>query len=359
MKNKTIVVLTMVLYAVITMPIYAQNFPEKFSLTEEGSFSMILLPDTQNYAKFDINQPLFTLMTKWIAGNIDHLNIKAVISTGDQVEHNDFFLKERENGNQTSKQQWEAISESYKELDNKVPYVLSVGNHDYGYKSAENRNTNFDKYFNVERNPLIKQHLVDVYTNIDGKPTLENAAYEFDLPNWDPILIVSLEFAPRSEVLDWAKKLVENKAYDNHKVFLLTHSYLKWDGSIIESENYKLEPANYGKAIFDRLIKPSKNIRFLMCGHYCLVDDFEHNVGQRTDKNAAGKEVFQMLFNAQTAGGGWHGNGGDGWLRLLEFLPDGKTIKVKTYSPLFGISPTTQKFAWRTEPFDQFDIILD
>ena len=66
-----------------------------------------------------------------------------------------------------------------------------------------------------------------------------------------------------------------------------------------------------------------------------------------------------MMFNAQTAGGGWHGNGGDGWLRIMEFMPDGKTIKVRTYSPFFGISPTTRQFAWRTDPWDEFNIVFD
>ncbi len=50
---------------------------------------------------------------------------------------------------------------------------------------------------------------------------------------------------------------------------------------------------------------------------------------------------------------------GDGWLRIMEFMPDGKTIKIKTFSPFFAISPTTEKYAWRTEEFDQFDIVLD
>lgn len=145
----------------------------------------------------------------------------------------------------------------------------------------------------------------------------------------------------------------------DHKVFVLTHSYLKWDGTVIESENYKVSPANYGKAIWEKLLYPSSNIRMLICGHYCLVDDFCHNVGRRTDKNLSGKSVTQMMFNAQTAGGGWHGNGGDGWLRILEFMPDGQTIKVKTYSPLFGISPTTEQFAWRTEDCDEFDIVIE
>ena len=59
----------------------------------------------------------------------------------------------------------------------------------------------------------------------------------------------------------------------------------------------------------------------------------------RTDKNSTGKNVAQMMFNAQTADGQWHGNGGDCWLRIMEFMPDGKTIKIKTFSPLFALLP--------------------
>jgi hypothetical protein len=46
-----------------------------------------------------------------------------------------------------------------------------------------------------------------------------------------------------------------------------------------------------------------------------------------------------MVFNAQALGGGWYGNGSEGWLRILEFLPDGKTVKVKTFSPFLLSHP--------------------
>ncbi|MDB4668291.1 hypothetical protein OAF06_05905 [Akkermansiaceae bacterium] len=58
-----------------------------------------------------------------------------------------------------------------------------------------------------------------------------------------------------------------------------------------------------------------------------------------------------MLFNAQGLGGGSkkEGNGGDGWLRLLTFEPDGKTMTVRTFSPLFlkqGKDPWFRDPAW-------------
>ena len=62
------------------IPVYAE-------LQEQGSFSMIMVPDPQSYTKFAANQPLFDLQTAWIAQNIELLNIKAALFTGDMVEH--------------------------------------------------------------------------------------------------------------------------------------------------------------------------------------------------------------------------------------------------------------------------------
>ena len=344
-----------VLFVLSLLNVQAQIKP---ALTDSSSFSMILLPDPQSYSKFDTNQPIFELMTAWTAHNEENLKIKAVLCTGDLVEQNEYLVPDNINGNQTSTQQWEAVSRAFDRLDGKLPYFICGGNHDYGYTRSENRLCQIPKYFPIERNSKWRNCLVSVCNNAYGLPTYENAAFELEEEHWGKILVIQTEFAPRDEVLNWAKELVDSKRFANHKVILLTHSYLRWDGSIIDSEPYKVSPANYGQAIWDKLIYPSKNIRLLICGHYCTTDGDRHNVGQRVDKNCAGKDVFQMMFNAQTNGGGWHGNGGDGWLRIMEFMPDGKTIKIKTYSPFFGISPTTEKYAWRTEDYDQFDIVL-
>ena len=41
-----------------------------------------------------------------------------------------------------------------------------------------------------------------------------------------------------------------------------------------------------------------------------------------------GRKVHQMLVNFQMKP-----RGGDGWLRLLEFRPDEKTVQIYDYSP--------------------------
>lgn len=68
------------------VPISAQDRADQQHLSNENSFSMILLGDPQGYTKYDINQPLFDLCTAWIADNIENLKIKAVLCTGDIVE---------------------------------------------------------------------------------------------------------------------------------------------------------------------------------------------------------------------------------------------------------------------------------
>ncbi|GHT79341.1 serine/threonine protein phosphatase [Bacteroidia bacterium] len=355
---KKSIVAVFLLLTVGTLSAQQTKFSEP-KLSDPASWTMVLLPDPQMYISFDYNQPLFELMTAWIARNIEPLHIGMVLCTGDLVNQNEYLNPAGIYGNLPSKSQWEFISKAFNRLDGKVPYILAAGNHDYGYESAENRKTNFDRYFPVDKNPLNQKSLKDVGLNADEMPTLTNASFEFVSPQGKKYLVVVLEFAPRDETLAWAKKTIEEKKYENHTVILLTHSYMDPLGEHIEKEGYLLAGPNWGADVWKKLVQPSKNIQMVFAGHIAMADDEKGHVSFRTDTNAGGKKVQQMVFNAQALGGGWSGNGGDGWLRILEFLPDGKTVKVKTFSPLFAASPTTQQFAWRTKPYDEFTFTLE
>ncbi len=360
MKRLKYAVLMLGLCAV-SVSVFAQARADRQTLSDPKSFSMILLGDPQTYHKYDLNQPIFELCTAWIADNVQQLNIKAVLCTGDLVEANENTKIRRHMENQTSAQQWAAASNAFRRIDNKVPYIISPGNHDYGLVSAEDGRTCFPDYFPKTRNGAWAKCLVANFLNRQGRDSLENAAFEFTTPTWGKLLVICSEFAPRDEVLTWAKELAVRARFKDHTVIFITHSFLNDDlaATRIAQEKYKITPRNWGEDIWKKLIVPSPNIRLVLCGHTGEPDNFRRSVGYRTDKNAAGKTVHQMMFNVQSQGGGWEGNGGDGWLRILEFLPDGKTISVRTYSPLFGISPTTKKFAHRNEPFDRFSFVID
>lgn len=342
------------------------------TLQDEASFSMILIPDPQSYTKFAANQPLFDLQTAWVAQNIDRLNIKAALFTGDMVEQNgkqiSAPLPNEYNGDQTGRQQWEAVSRALSRLDNRLPYVVAQGNHDIGEITATDRHTIMPNYVYPERNILFEKTLVSTCQNWQGVHTMENSAYEFHDKVWGDLLVITMEFAPRDEAIAWAKALTESDKYKNHKVIILVHSWLNTNGERITQEGYTLRPCNWADDVWKKLVYPSKNIVMVLSGHSGAAPKIEGDVkstnfkptsSYRVDKAADGRNIPQMMFNSQQGDGDWNGNGGDGWLRILEFKPDGKTIGVRTFSPLFAISRLTQHLAWRTADYDQFEIVIE
>ena len=341
------------------------------TLQSEGSFSMIMVPDPQSYTKFAANQPLFDLQTAWIAQNIKRLNIKAALFTGDMVEQNGKItskpLPNPHNGDQTGRQQWEAVSRALSRLDNRLPYVVAQGNHDIGHITATDRHTIAPEYIYPERNIKFEDCLVSTCANFDGVHTMENSAYEFRTETWGNLLVITFEFAPRDEVLAWAKQLIESNEYKNHKVIIITHSWLDTAGNRIANEGYTVRPWNVPENIWKKLVYESKNISLILCGHTGDAPKIAENVANtnykptssiRIDKAADGRDIPQMMFNSQQGDGDWNGNGGDCWLRILEFKPDGKTISVRTFSPMFALSQLTQHLAWRTNSYDQYEIVI-
>jgi hypothetical protein len=362
---------SLLLFLLVANISFSQGKYQKPALEQKGSWSLIMVPDLQNYVKWGKNQPLVDLMMAWIVDNIDTLNIKMVMGVGDLVENNEKITNDYD-GDQTTQSQWETVSRAFAKLDGKVPYIAATGNHDYSTDREGNRTSRYSEFFTTDRNYLNQKILVQNTRNEQGKPTLENSAYEIKGLNGKDYLFITVEYGPRDTVMTWAKKVAAMEQYKNHRVILSTHNYLSekdvhtsgevswlyWepyniDNMIQKSPRIILPKANNGKQIWEKLVQPSSNIEMVLCGHIS-------GEGYRKDKNAAGKSVHQILFDAQSMGGGHRdGNGGDGWIRILEFFPDGKTVKVKTFSPLFGISPTTQQFAWKKDKRNEFIVEFD
>ena len=332
------------------------------ALTDPRSWTLVMVPDIQTYVKQMENNGILDMMLAWIVRRRAEMNIQQVVFTGDLVYNNDRRVVGGHH-DYISEEQWKITSRYLERLDGQLPYVLCTGNHDYGVSSAQNRNTFFNKYFPTDRNPLTRRQLVACAPNTFGVTTLETSAYEFKAPHPDNrnFLIITLPFAPTDADLAWALRLANSKRFVNHVGIVLTHSYILGNGKRLEKENYALSKkgGNPGEGIFKKLIYPAENIRLVLCGHVCRPDSWPHAVGFSTDKNKAGKSVSQLVFNTQAIGGGFHGSGGDGWLRLLEFMPDGKTIKARTFSPYFYRSPSTRHLAWKTDPANCFSFVIE
>ncbi|MGH2623604.1 MAG: metallophosphoesterase [Sphingobacterium sp.] len=351
--------------------VFGQEITNKPQLENKESWSMIMIPDIQNYVKWGRNQPILELMTAWIEENIDTLNIRMVVCVGDLVQNNEKITRDYD-GNQSTQRQWEGASGAFKKLNGKVPYIAATGNHDYSIDRQGNRTSRYNEFFKVDDNFLNAKYLVQNTRDEQDQQTLANAAYEIKGLGGRDYLFMTMEFAPRDTVVSWAKKVADMPAYKDHRIVLVTHSYLnpkdelgagpsKWllwepyqvDGKILKSGAILIPDGNNGQQIWDKLVQPAGNIDLVLSGHFS-------GEGYKKGVNDQKKAVHQILFDAQAMGGGGRsGNGGDGWLRILEFFPNDKTVKVRTYSPLFGASPTTQQHAWKDDPRNEYTIELD
>jgi hypothetical protein len=350
--------------------IFAQKEYQKPQLENPNSWTLVFIPDVQNYSKYTRNQPILDLMLAWIEDNIDSLHIKLVMCPGDLVEYNDRIV-DTDDGNVPADDQWKYISGAFDRFNGKVPYIISTGNHDYTYShDGKKLYSQYRNYFTVDRNNLTKKYLCQTACSPDGYMSIENAAFEMKMPDGKNYLFLSLEYAPRDTIVEWANKLVKLPTYKKDRIVLLTHSYMKEkDNALITSKygmgsdpyvinnhlngwNFPLKDANSGQDLWNKLIKPN-NIELVLCGH-------SFGRGYRKDLNSTGKTVHQILFDTQAVGGGHrNGNGGDGWIRILEFFPDGKTVKIKTFSPLFACSPSTRNLAWEKDTKNEFTITFD
>ncbi len=328
-------------------------------------WTIAVFPDTQNYAKYGKNQKHFERMCRWVLEHLDAWRIGLVMHEGDFVEQNNIAEGGgRGWGDQHSESQWESAKRALGRLEGRVPMVFATGNHDYGIRNAESRDTQVNDYFGVTDNKLVSDGqgggiLMEAGKNAAGQRTLENAAYEVIVPDDRKLLVVALEWGPRREAVTWAKQLVEQDRFKQHTGLLLVHDFLTpqslrdgQDGNRKRSGNPHTYPTGKagnthdGEDLWQALVRDAPQFQLVLNGH-----EMGSHVGRRTDLNAAGNPVHQMLFNAQGLGGGSaeKGNGGDGWLRLLTFEPDGITLTVRTFSPLkldAGQSPWWDHPSW-------------
>jgi 3',5'-cyclic AMP phosphodiesterase CpdA len=285
-----------------------------------GSFTIAVLPDTQGYSE---HRPwIFDAQTAWIAENADKRNIEFVLHLGDVVEWN-------------SRTEWGNAQRAMSRLDGVVPFAIALGNHDMGTGgSTDNRSTHFNNFFPLSR----YQNLKTFGGVFDREPDrLDNSFHLFSAAGRD-FVVLALEFGPRDEVVEWAGRVLSR--YPDRLGILVTHSYMYHDETRYDwrskGKEQNWSPYGYGVAnlpggvndgedLWRKLVSKHANLTMVFSGH--VVED---GVALLSSKGKHGNTVHQMLVNFQMT----HRNG-DGFLRFVEFLPDGETVQVKDYSPLF------------------------
>ena len=278
----------------------------KVAGTTGSNFSLIVLPDTQYYSSNlnDGTSEMFTAQTQWIVNQRATRNIGYVAHLGDCVEHGDVVSE------------WMNVDSSMKLLENPlttnllegIPFGVAVGNHDqFPNGSPDGASTKlFNQYFGTSRF-FKRSYYGGRYTS-----NLDNQYQLFSAGGMDFITIY-LEFdeTPDAAILSWANNLL--KTYNTRRAIVVSHYLLNLDGLF----------STQGQATYDAL-KANPNFFLMLTGH-------EHGVSRRQD-TFNGNKVHTLLSDFQALP-----NGGDGWLRILEFLPANNQIRIQTYSPTQNI----------------------
>ncbi|QDV71296.1 Calcineurin-like phosphoesterase [Rosistilla carotiformis] len=295
------------------VPIQVTPAPRVQGSFIEGSWTLALLPDTQVYS---VRFPgLFSAQTAWLRAHAKQRNIQYVLHLGDITNNN-------------TRKEWERAAESMQLLDGHVPYAIVGGNHDYGPSGdASTRDTLLNEYF-----PYEKTAAMPGFGGAFEAGKLDNTYHLFEAggQKW---IVLALEWGPRDETIAWANDVMTK--HPDHKGILVTHAYLfsnsrRYDATDKVNPNH-WNPHHYrtpggvndGQELWDKLVR-KHNFVFTFNGH--VLND---GTGYRADPNDTGQLVHQMLANYQM-----RELGGEAYLRLLEFDPDGNTVHVLAYSPL-------------------------
>lgn len=302
-----------------------------FTPSSDAAWSMVVMPDTQNYSKNTRDLPIFSQITNWIKDNKEEYGIQVVVQEGDIVNQNSQV--EPTSGNQSADQQWSNAKAAMSILNGQVPYIMAAGNHDLGTTSAQNRNTQFNEYFKASDNPLVDPAQGGILAGYQVPGELHNAYFEVHAPDGRDLLIFSLEFWPRQATVAWANQIAALPKYEDYTAVLLTHSYLNPSNTRADGtpDGYPVgTDGNDGEELWNELIKLNPNFEMTLNGH--VGGD---GVGYLKSTGVEGNQVHQMVFNSQ-----FETNGGNGWIRILEFLNDGTTVHVRTYSPFLDVYRT-------------------
>lgn len=300
---------------IITLLLLLSNVTISTASADAQNFSIVVLPDTQHYS--ESYPQIFTNQTQWIVDNKDTLNIKFVIHVGDIVEDAD---------NDT---QWRRASISMNVLDGKIPYGILPGNHDENI-------TEYEKYFPASR--------YKNYSYWDGSHANNTCNYQLFSALGINFIVVNLRWKPDSDDVRWANGVL--KDYSERKTILVTHGYINEYGI---RNVHGLSDTTY---IWDELIAPNENIFLVLCGH-------AHGESRRTDIEGEGRFVYQLLANYQE-----RPNGGNGWLRIMEFTKNGTQasnldIVVKTYSPYLNKYENDEDSEFKLEEKPLYPDLID
>jgi hypothetical protein len=285
------------------------RFYGRLAVNPGPDFTIAALPDTQYYSSsMNGGSPaILAAQTDFIASNRAASNIVYVAGLGDIVNYGDT------NAGVEEITAWKNATNAYYRLENPattglpggLPYGAAVGNHDQSPNGSASGTTRYyNQYFGISHFAGRSYYGGHYGTNNDN---------HFDLFSASGIDFIAIfmeyDVNATKAVLTWANELLRTNA--NRRGIVVSH-YL----------TSATTPANFGAqgaAIYNAL-KTNANLALMLCGHVS-------GEGSRVDV-FNGNSVATLLADYQS-----YANGGNGFLRLLQFSPSNSVLQVRTYSP--------------------------
>ncbi|UUZ92741.1 metallophosphoesterase [Paenibacillus sp. P25] len=271
---------------------------------DQYDFAFAWMSDTQYYSE---SWPdTYKTMTKWIADHQQEKKIQYVVHTGDIVDNYD------------QPAQWDAADAAMKILDDaKVPYGVVAGNHDVNHNEA--RYNEYWKHFGRDRFASNPWYGGDLNNNRDHYDLISAKGNDF--------MILYLGWSITDETIQWANDVL--KRYPDRNAIIATHEYIAPGGFY----------AGQGEDLWKKLVAKNQNVFLVLCGHI-------HGVAYNVKHGEDGHAIIEMLMDYQSGP-----QGGQGYMRLLQFDMKNNQMYVNTYSPLlddyifFDNKPESEEFS--------------
>lgn len=302
-------------------------------------FTIAVIPDTQNYCDTTKPQPsssqIFIDEADYIASQKTKQNIVFVTHVGDVVQHGDLYQV-----------QWMYAQSAMNIIAGAdIPFGMAPGNHDYDNYSHKTNSrplagSVYWNYYFGSNSPYFA-----------GK-SWYGGAFNGGFNSWQTFsaggktfLHICLELEASDTTIAWATGVITN--HPGMPTIITTHEFLSYQNdaygkSVRLDDGYMKGAASYNNAqgVWNKLISPNDQIFLVLCGHnWSSTDSKGISDGEnlRIDNNASGHPVYQVLtdyqgntFDADGAPGVY--TGGAGWLRLMTFDTENRTIHFQTYS---------------------------
>jgi hypothetical protein len=294
----------------------------------DGSFSIVIIPDTQQYrgsrtkgASADagpLTNKVFEGWTDWIAANLDRQRIVFVSHVGDIVDIN-------------NRAQWALAQRCMDKLHGRVPYGISVGNHDM---TGDGDSSLFQEVFPKSRFTAFKWYGGCFEKPSDATAVSGNNANSVQLFEAGGMRFVALHLecnAP-DDVLQWANSLLRRHA--DRRAMVTTHMGLgprdkpKTGQDYFDAAKGRMtwtkrhgKRGNSAQQMWDKCFKMHDNPFLICCGDQSRTQAIrQESIGQQ------GNTVHELLSD--------YGAGG---LRVMRFIPTKNRIEVRTWDPLNGV----------------------